>query len=54
MDMQLPYSRYLDRFDAYYEASKQFTIAQASLTSKDNAATEIDRVLTECLMKVSF
>ncbi|KAI0670914.1 pyruvate decarboxylase [Trametes maxima] len=38
------------RFDAYYEASKQFTIAQASLKSKETAAAEIDRILTDCVV----
>ncbi|KAI0369373.1 pyruvate decarboxylase [Pilatotrama ljubarskyi] len=38
------------RFDAYYKASQQFTIAQTVLNSKDTAAAEIDRVLTECLV----
>ncbi|KAH9947619.1 pyruvate decarboxylase [Amylocystis lapponica] len=38
------------RFDAYFKASEQFTIAQASLTSKTTADVEIDRILTECLV----
>ncbi|KAL6302020.1 pyruvate decarboxylase [Sparassis latifolia] len=38
------------RYDAYFQASKQFTWTQASLTSKDTAAAEIDRVLTECVV----
>ena len=40
------------RYDAYLKASEQFTIAQASLTSKDTAAAEIDRVLTKCVSMV--
>ncbi|CDO69055.1 hypothetical protein BN946_scf184992.g4 [Trametes cinnabarina] len=39
------------RYDAYYKASQQFTIAQAVLNNKDTAAAEIDRVLTECVVK---
>ncbi|KAI0927356.1 hypothetical protein AcV5_007910 [Taiwanofungus camphoratus] len=38
------------RYDAYYKASQQFTIAQATLTSKDTAAVEIDRIITECVV----
>ncbi|KAL4251922.1 Pyruvate decarboxylase [Abortiporus biennis] len=38
------------RYDAYYKASQQFTISQATLTSASSAAAEIDRVLTECVV----
>ncbi|KAL7280039.1 hypothetical protein ACG7TL_006453 [Trametes sanguinea] len=38
------------RYDAYYKASQQFTIAQAVLNNKDTAPAEIDRVLTECVV----
>ncbi|KAH9931661.1 pyruvate decarboxylase [Epithele typhae] len=38
------------RFDAYIQAAKQITIAQASLTSKDTAAAEIDRIITQCVV----
>ncbi|KAI8993998.1 pyruvate decarboxylase [Trametes punicea] len=38
------------RYDAYYKASQQFTIAETALNNKDTAAAEIDRVLTECLV----
>ncbi|KAI0631964.1 pyruvate decarboxylase [Trametes polyzona] len=38
------------RYDAYYKASQQFTIAQGVLNNPDTAAAEIDRVLTECLV----
>ncbi|KAL1950660.1 hypothetical protein VTO73DRAFT_5784 [Trametes versicolor] len=38
------------RYDAYYLASQQFTVAQGNLNNKDTAAAEIDRVLTECLV----
>ncbi|OBZ71188.1 Pyruvate decarboxylase [Grifola frondosa] len=38
------------RYDAYYKAAQQFTISQASLTSKATAAAEIDRVITECVV----
>jgi pyruvate decarboxylase len=39
------------RFDAYQKAAEQFTISQAYLTRKENADVEIDRVLTECLIR---
>lgn len=42
----------LYRYDAYYKASQQFTISQASLTDAASAAAEIDRVLTECVVMV--
>ncbi|OCH83963.1 pyruvate decarboxylase [Obba rivulosa] len=38
------------RYDAYYKAAQQFTIAQASINNKDTAAAEIDRILTECVV----
>ncbi|KAJ8457323.1 hypothetical protein ONZ51_g11605 [Trametes cubensis] len=38
------------RYDAYLKASQQFTIAQAVLNSKETAAAEIDRILTECVV----
>ncbi|KAI0821959.1 pyruvate decarboxylase [Trametes gibbosa] len=38
------------RYDAYLEASRQFTVTQGVLNNKDTAASEIDRVLTECLV----
>ena len=42
------------RYDAYLTAAKQFTWSQASLMSKDTAASEIDRVLRDCLTSVGF
>ncbi|KII86955.1 hypothetical protein PLICRDRAFT_43649 [Plicaturopsis crispa FD-325 SS-3] len=39
------------RFDAYIKASSHFTVAQAILMDKSNAAAEIDRVITECITK---
>ncbi|KZT73975.1 pyruvate decarboxylase [Daedalea quercina L-15889] len=39
------------RYDAYYRAAQQFAIASANLDSKDTAAAEIDRVLTECIVR---
>ncbi|KAG7088469.1 hypothetical protein E1B28_012458 [Marasmius oreades] len=39
------------RYDAYTKAAEQFTIAQALLTNKETAAAEIDRVLTECILR---
>ncbi|KAG6894240.1 hypothetical protein C0992_006957 [Termitomyces sp. T32_za158] len=39
------------RFDAYTIAAQQFTHSQASLRSKNHAAAEIDRVLTDCITK---
>lgn len=38
------------RFDAYNLISQQITISQAVLTSKATAASEIDRVITDCLV----
>ncbi|KAF9809614.1 hypothetical protein IEO21_07341 [Rhodonia placenta] len=38
------------RFDAYYRAAEQVTISAASLESKDTAAAQIDRILTDCLV----
>lgn len=40
------------RFDAYLKAAELFTVAQASLTDKDTAAAEIDRVITACITRV--
>ena len=42
----------MSRYDAYYRAAQQFAIAATSLESKDTAAAEIDRVLTECVVRV--
>ncbi|KAF7291579.1 Pyruvate decarboxylase [Mycena chlorophos] len=39
------------RYDAYIKAAEQFTVAQGIITSKDSAAAEIDRVLTECITR---
>ncbi|KAJ7644509.1 pyruvate decarboxylase [Roridomyces roridus] len=39
------------RYDAYTKAAEQFTIAQGHITDKETAAAQIDRVLTECLIK---
>ncbi|KIJ62714.1 hypothetical protein HYDPIDRAFT_94123 [Hydnomerulius pinastri MD-312] len=36
-------------FDAYTKAAEQVTISQAKLMNKGHAATEIDRVLTDCI-----
>jgi pyruvate decarboxylase len=38
------------RFDAYMKASEQFTISHAYLMKKETAATEIDRILTDCMV----
>ncbi|RDX49974.1 pyruvate decarboxylase [Lentinus brumalis] len=38
------------RFDAYYKAAQQFTIAHTNLVDIQTAAAEIDRVITECLV----
>ncbi|EMD33924.1 hypothetical protein CERSUDRAFT_107720 [Gelatoporia subvermispora B] len=38
------------RYDAYFKAAQQFTIAQASIDSKETAGAVIDRVLTECVV----
>ncbi|KZT42636.1 pyruvate decarboxylase [Sistotremastrum suecicum HHB10207 ss-3] len=37
------------RFDAYTKAAEQFTVAQTNLMNLENAASEIDRVLTQCI-----
>jgi pyruvate decarboxylase len=37
------------RYDAYTKAAENFTISQASITTKESAASEIDRVLTDCI-----
>ena len=39
-------------YDAYYKAAQEFTIAQATLATKETAAAEIDRVLTDCIVTV--
>ena len=38
------------RYDAYNLISQQITISQACLTSKATAASEIDKIITECLV----
>jgi pyruvate decarboxylase len=43
-------TRWSFRYDAYNLISQQITISQAFLTSKVTAASEIDRVITECLV----
>jgi len=48
--MLLSTERYF-RYDAYNLISQQITISQAFLTSKATAASEIDRVLIECLVR---
>jgi pyruvate decarboxylase len=40
----------LFRYNAYNTISQQITISQALLASKTTAASEIDRVITECLV----
>lgn len=40
------------RYDAYVKAAEQFTFSQALLTDKKNAASEIDRVLVDCMTVV--
>ncbi|TRM64754.1 thiamine diphosphate-binding protein [Schizophyllum amplum] len=39
------------RYDAYEKAAQQFTIAQADLFDVQTAASEIDRVITSCIVK---
>ncbi|KAI0755076.1 pyruvate decarboxylase [Daedaleopsis nitida] len=39
------------RYDAYYKAAQQFAIAHTTLESAETAAAEIDRVLTECVVR---
>lgn len=38
------------KFDVYTKAAEQVTIAQAMLMNKTQAAAEIDRILTECIV----
>ncbi|KAG0696394.1 thiamine diphosphate-binding protein, partial [Suillus ampliporus] len=38
------------RFDAYTKAAEQITIAQTMIMTKSQAAAEIDRILTECIV----
>jgi pyruvate decarboxylase len=42
------------RYDAYLKAAQQFTWAQGTLFETASAASEIDRVLTECITSVGF
>jgi TPP-dependent 2-oxoacid decarboxylase len=44
-------TRQFFRYDAYNLIAQQVTISQAFLTSKATAASEIDRVITECLVQ---
>lgn len=37
------------RYDAYIKAAQQFTHSQAMLHNKNDAATEIDRILIDCI-----
>ncbi|KAK7048297.1 pyruvate decarboxylase [Favolaschia claudopus] len=39
------------RYDAYIKAAENFSISTAILTDKATAATEIDRVLTDCITR---
>ena len=41
------------RFDAYKKASEQFTVVQGELMNPVTAAQEIDRVIEECISRVS-
>ena len=42
------------RYDAYLKAAKQFTWTQGVIFEAESAASEIDRVLTDCITSVSF
>lgn len=44
----------VDRFDVYTKVAEQVTISQAMLMNKDQAAVEIDRILTDCITRVRF
>lgn len=43
---------YAVRFDAYTKAAVQFTASQAVLKDTQTAATQIDRILRECVLWV--
>ena len=40
------------RYNAYSNAAKEFTLSQAFLMNKSHAASEIDRILTDCITYV--
>ena len=40
------------RFEAYGKAAALFTISQAYITDKNNAASQIDHVITDCITQV--
>ena len=42
------------RYDAYLKAARQFTWAQGTIFETASAASEIDRVLTDCITSVGF
>jgi pyruvate decarboxylase len=42
------------RYDAYLKAAQQFTWSQGAIFETTSAASEIDRVLTDCITSVGF
>ena len=42
------------RFDAYLRAAKQVTYSNGAVFDVNSAASEIDRVLTDCITSVSL
>jgi len=41
-----------ERYDAYTIASKQFTVSQIQILNKNEAASQIDYALVECITRV--
>ena len=42
------------RYDAYLKAAEQVTWSQGAIFEAASAASEIDRVLTDCITSVGF
>lgn len=42
----------VDRFDVYTKAAEQVTTSQAILMNKAHAGAEVDRILTDCIIRV--
>ena len=42
------------RYDAYLKAAQQFTWSQGAIFEINSAASEIDRILTDCITSVSL
>jgi pyruvate decarboxylase len=48
----LAHTSHHDRYDAYLKAAQQFTWSQGVIFETNSAASEIDRVLTDCITSV--